>query len=147
MFKDKHIHKEVIANQVAGFIFGYLVTTYITIYLVENKIFAMQVIGLVTALIFFTYSYIRMYFIRWLFKLWEFKMSSKMLESREVDDIILEVKVTVRLPKQQYVEMHFESFDDIDLGQLRDSVEGFALANGLLKYNVRNNPWEEKNAK
>jgi Fic family protein len=34
---DKMIHYEVLANQIAGFLFGYLVTTYITVYLIENK--------------------------------------------------------------------------------------------------------------
>ena len=145
MFKDVHIHKEVMANQIAGFLFGYFVTTYITVYLIENKVFAAQVVGLVTATIFFGYSYLRMYFFRWLFKLLEHKRNSKKMKNRQVDDIILEVKIRVRLPKNQYVEMDFSNFDDIDLGQLRDSVEGFALANGLLKYKVKENPWEGKN--
>lgn len=65
---DKVIHYEVLANQIAGFLFGYLVTTYLIVYLIENKIFDVHVIGLVTASIFAVYSYLRMYGIRYLFK-------------------------------------------------------------------------------
>ena len=143
--RDIHIHKEVMANQVAGFIFGYLVTTYITVYLIENKIFAIHVIGLATATIFFAYSYVRMYFFRWLFKLLEHKMSIKVTEQHPIDNLIMGVKVTVRLQDRHFVEINFPNFEYIDLGQVRDSVEGYALANSLLKYKAKENPWEGKN--
>lgn len=143
--RDIHIHKEVMANQVAGFIFGYLVTTYITVYLIENKIFDAHIIGLATASIFFAYSYVRMYFFRWLFKLLEHKRSLKRMEKGQIDDAILGVKITVKLPCRNFVEISFPNFESVDLGQVRDSVEGYALANGLLKYKVKENPWEGKN--
>ena len=68
MFKDKRIHQEVMANQITGFLYGYLITTYLTIYLVQTQMFDKHLIGLITATVFIILSYFRAYSLRYIFK-------------------------------------------------------------------------------
>ena len=64
--KDKIIHQKVLLNQIIGLLIGYLVTRFITLELV-GKLSPDEIAGLVTIL-FFIFSYIRMYIIDWFFK-------------------------------------------------------------------------------
>lgn len=64
--KDKIIHQKVLLNQIIGLLIGYLVTRFITLELV-GKLSPDEIAILVTVL-FFIFSYIRMYSIDWFFK-------------------------------------------------------------------------------
>ena len=63
---DKVIHQKVLLNQIIGLLIGYLVTRFITLGLV-GKLTPDQ-ISIFVALIFFIFSYLRMYSIDWFFK-------------------------------------------------------------------------------
>ena len=64
--KDKIIHQKVLLNQIIGLLIGYLVTRFITLELV-GKLSPDEIAILITVL-FFIFSYIRMYSIDWFFK-------------------------------------------------------------------------------
>ena len=66
MLKDKIIHQKVLLNQIIGLLIGYLVTKYVTLNLVGY--FTPDQIAIFVAVLFFIFSYIRMYVIDWFFK-------------------------------------------------------------------------------
>lgn len=66
MVKDKVIHQKVILNQIIGLIIGYVVTRFITIPFADKIDPDTLAIGVV--ILFFIFSYSRMYSIDWFFK-------------------------------------------------------------------------------
>ena len=64
--KDKIIHQKVLLNQIIGLLIGYLVTRFITLELVGNL--SPDEIAILVTVLFFIFSYIRMYSIDWFFK-------------------------------------------------------------------------------
>lgn len=66
MVKDKVIHQKVILNQIIGLIIGYVVTRFITIPFADKIDPDTLSIGVV--ILFFIFSYSRMYSIDWFFK-------------------------------------------------------------------------------
>lgn len=63
---DKVIHQKVILNQIIGLIIGYVVTRFITIPFADKIDPDTLAIGVV--ILFFIFSYGRMYSIDWFFK-------------------------------------------------------------------------------
>ena len=65
----KVIHLESLSNQIFGLVFGFCLTNFFTIPLVESKMYDDDVISVIVTSIFFVVSYIRTYSIRYVFKL------------------------------------------------------------------------------
>ena len=63
---DKVIHQKVLLNQIIGLIIGYLVTRFITLGMVGY--FTPDQIAISVTILFFIFSYLRMYSIDWFFK-------------------------------------------------------------------------------
>lgn len=63
---DKIIHQKVLLNQIVGLIIGYLVTRFITVPF-AGKIDP-DTLAIGVTIIFFIFSYCRMYSIDWFFK-------------------------------------------------------------------------------
>lgn len=66
MLKDKVIHQKTLLNQIIGLLIGYFITKYVTLNLVGN--FTPDQIAVGITILFFIFSYIRMYSIDWFFK-------------------------------------------------------------------------------
>ena len=64
--RDKIIHQKVLLNQIIGLLIGYLVTRFITLELVGKL--SPDVIAILVTVLFFIFSYMRMYSIDWFFK-------------------------------------------------------------------------------
>lgn len=69
LMNKKVIHLESLSNQFLGLVFGFCITNYFTIPLVESKLYNDDTISLFVTSIFFIASYIRTYTIRYIFKL------------------------------------------------------------------------------
>lgn len=65
----KVIHLESLSNQIFGLVFGFCLTNFFTIPLVERNLYDDDVISVIVTSIFFVVSYIRTYSIRYVFKL------------------------------------------------------------------------------
>ena len=63
---DKIIHQKVLLNQFIGLLIGYLVTRFITLGLVGK--FSPDQIAIFVTILFFVFSYLRMYSVDWFFK-------------------------------------------------------------------------------
>lgn len=66
MLKDKIIHQKTLLNQIIGLLIGYFITKYVTLNLVGY--FTPDQIAISITILFFIFSYIRMYSIDWFFK-------------------------------------------------------------------------------
>lgn len=61
----------------------------------------------------------------------------------KIEDIILGVKITIRLPKNNYLEVHFEKVEDINKEELNKCIEKYSIENKLIKDpKAYRNPWE-----
>lgn len=63
---DKVIHQKVLINQIIGLLIGYFVTRFITLGLVGY--FTPDQIAIFVTVLFFIFSYLRMYSVDWFFK-------------------------------------------------------------------------------